>query len=333
VKRRAVTRRAEARRPESPVDLAVTVGPLRLRNPVLAASGTFGYGTEFLPYLKLADLGGFVTKGLSPRPRRGNAPPRTCETAAGMLNAIGLANVGVDAFLEEKLPALRDCGTVVIANVFGETRDEYVQVARRLNGAAGLHGIELNLSCPNTEKGGIAFGVSPPLIEEVVGAVRRAAPDLPLIVKLTPNITDIAVAARAAKVAGADILSLVNTFLGMAVDLKARRPVLDNVVGGLSGPAIKPLALYMVHRVHREIDLPIIGMGGIASAVDALEFMVAGSSAVQVGTVNFFDPTASTRMVGDMEAWCRAQGIRRVRDLTGTLRLPGGTPGGPRSAP
>ena len=316
----------------APVDLSVGVGPLRLKNPVIAASGTFGYGTEFLPYLALADLGGFVTKGLSPRPRRGNAPPRTCETAAGMLNAIGLANVGVEAFLEEKLPALRDCGTAVIANVFGETRDEYVQVARRLNGAAGLAAIELNLSCPNTEKGGIAFGVSPPLIEEVVGAVRRAAPDLPLIVKLTPNITDIVVAARAARAGGADILSLVNTFLGMAVDLRRRRPVLDNVVGGLSGPAIKPLALYMVHRVFREVDLPVIGMGGIVDAADALEFMVAGSRAVQIGTVNFFEPTAAGRIVAGLETWCREQGVRRVRDITGTLRLPAGGDVVPRAA-
>lgn len=320
------------RLPGPPTDLSVRLGPLRLKNPVVAASGTFGYGTEFLPYLDLADLGGFVTKGLSLLPRRGNAPPRTCETPSGMLNAIGLANVGVEAFLAEKLPALRDCGTVVIANVFGETQDEYVAVARRLGGARGLHAIELNLSCPNTEKGGIAFGVSPPVIREVVGAVRRAAPDLPLIVKLTPNITDVALAARAAKEGGADILSLVNTFLGMAVDLKTRRPVLDNVVGGLSGPAIKPLALYMVHRVYREVDLPIMGMGGISRAGDALEFIVAGSTAVQVGTLNFIDPGATVRLVREIDAWCRREGVRAVRDLTGTLRLPEGTPPGPCTA-
>ncbi|OLD64117.1 MAG: dihydroorotate dehydrogenase B catalytic subunit [Acidobacteria bacterium 13_1_40CM_2_68_5] len=310
-------------------DLSVRLGPLSLKNPIVAASGTFGYGTEFLPYLKLADLGGFVTKGLSLLPRRGNAPPRTCETPSGMLNAIGLANVGVDAFLDEKLPALRGCGTAVIANVFGETREEYVAVARRLNGAPDLQAIELNLSCPNTEKGGIAFGVSPPVIREVVGAVRRAAPGLPLIVKLTPNITDIAVAGRAARDGGADMLSLVNTFLGMAVDLRARRPVLDNAVGGLSGPAIKPLALYMVQRVYREVGLPIMGMGGISGAEDALEFMVAGSAAVQVGTANFFDPTASVRMVRDIDAWCRREGIRAVRELTGTLQFPHGAPPAP----
>ncbi|OLC53668.1 MAG: dihydroorotate dehydrogenase B catalytic subunit [Acidobacteria bacterium 13_1_40CM_4_69_4] len=310
-------------------DLSVKLGPLSLKNPIVAASGTFGYGTELLPYLRLADLGGFVTKGLSLEPRRGNAPPRTCETPSGMLNAIGLANVGVEAFLDEKLPALRGCGTVVIANVFGETREEYVAVARRLNGAPDLHAIELNLSCPNTEKGGIAFGVSPPVVREVVAAVRRAAPGLPLIVKLTPNITDVAAAARAARDGGADILSLVNTFLGMAIDLKARRPVLDNVVGGLSGPAIKPLALYMVQRVYREVGLPIMGMGGISRAEDALEFMVAGSAAVQVGTVNFFDPTASVRMVRDIDAWCRRERIRAVRDLTGSLRLPKGVPAAP----
>src|SRR5207247_934867 len=286
---------------------------------------------ELLPYLRLADLGGFVTKGLSLLPRRGNAPPRTCETPSGMLNAIGLANIGVEAFLAEKLPALRGCGTVVIANVFGETQEEYVAVSRRLNGATGLAALELNLSCPNTEKGGLAFGVSPPVIRAVVAAVRRAAPDQPLIVKLTPNITDVAAAGQAAKDGGADILSLVNTFLGMAIDLTTRRPVLDNVVGGLSGPAIKPQALYMVHRVYREVGLPVLGMGGISRAEDALEFMLAGSSAVQVGTLNFFDPTGSVRLVREIEAWCRSAGVRAVRDLTGTLRLPAGRPPAPCS--
>lgn len=311
------------------MDLSVTLGPLRLKNPVVAASGTFGYGTELLPYLDLSSLGGLVTKGLSLKPRAGNAPARTCETAAGMLNAIGLANVGVETFLEEKLPALRGHDTAIIANVFGETADEYVAVARRLNGAPGLHAIELNLSCPNTEKGGIAFGVSPSVIEEVVGMVRRAAPDLPLIVKLTPNITDIAVAARAAREGGADVLSLVNTFLGMAIDLPSRRPVLDNVVGGLSGPAIKPLALYMVHRVHREVALPILGMGGIATVEDALEFMLAGSGAVQIGTANFFDPGGSARIVREMQAWCLREGIGAVREIVGTLRLPERPPQAP----
>ncbi len=310
-------------------DLSVQVGPLRLKNPVVAASGTFGYGLEFLPFLRLSDLGGLVTKGLSLRPRPGNAPPRTCETAAGMLNAIGLANIGVEAFLRDKLPELRRHGATIIANVFGETLDEYVEVARRLHGALGLHAIELNLSCPNTEKGGIAFGVEPPIITEVVRAVRRAAPGLPLIVKLTPNITDISVAGRAARDGGADILSLVNTFLGMAVDLKARCPVLDNVVGGLSGPAIKPLALYMVHRVYREVGLPVIGMGGIESAEDALQFMVAGSSAVQIGTANFYDPAASVRVVRGIGAWCRKERIRAVREIIGTLQMPRDGAAGP----
>ncbi|MFQ5877190.1 MAG: dihydroorotate dehydrogenase [Acidobacteriota bacterium] len=310
------------------VDLSVTLGPLRLKNPVVAASGTFGYGLEFLPFLKLSGLGGFVTKGLSLRPRPGNAPPRTCETASGMLNAIGLANIGVEAFLEEKLPALRRHDTAIIANIFGETIEEYVAVARRLNGADGLSAIELNLSCPNTERGGIAFGVAPAVIREAVAAVRRAASHLPLIVKLTPNITDIAVAARAAAGGGADILSLVNTFVAMAVDLEARRPVLDNVVGGLSGPAIKPLALYLVHRVRGAVDLPIMGIGGIARAEDALEFLITGSSAVQVGTVNFYDPTASVRMVGEIASWCRRRGVAAVRDLIGTLKVGGASPTG-----
>jgi dihydroorotate dehydrogenase (NAD+) catalytic subunit len=302
-----------------------------LKNPVLTASGTFGYGLEFLPYLRLSDLGGFVTKGLSLNPRPGNPPVRTCETPSGMLNAIGLANIGVEAFVEQKLPELRRHDTAIIANVFGETIEEYVAVARRLDSATGLAAIELNLSCPNTDKGGIAFGVSPPLIREVVGAVRRAAAHLPLIVKLTPNITDISTAARAAAEAGADILSLVNTFLGMAIDLESRRPILDNVVGGLSGPAIKPLALYLVHKVHRDVGLPVIGMGGIASSTDALEFMVAGSSAVQIGTANFYDPGGSVRVVREIEDWCRRKKIGAVRELIGTLRLPR-TPTGPPAA-
>lgn len=313
----------------APIDLSVTLGPLRLKNPILAASGTFGYGTEFTPHLNLSDLGGFVTKGLSLQPRPGNAPPRTCETASGMLNAIGLANVGVDAFLADKLPRLESYDTAVIANVFGESRAEYVAVAERLNGAPGLHAIELNLSCPNTDKGGIAFGVSPPVIRDVVTAVRRAAPDLPLIVKLTPNITDIAEAGRAARDGGADILSLVNTFLGLAIDLAARRPVLDNIVGGLSGPAIKPLALYMVDRIYNEVDLPIIGIGGIATVEDALEFILAGSSAVQVGTANFYNPSGCGRMVRALSTWCRMEKITAIRDLVGTLRGPGGAVPGP----
>jgi dihydroorotate dehydrogenase (NAD+) catalytic subunit len=303
-------------------DLSVTLGPLRLKNPVIAASGTFGYGTEFDAYFDLTALGGFVTKGLSLKPRRGNAPQRTCETAAGMLNAIGLANVGVEAFVRDKLPPLAGRDVAVIANVFGETQDEYVAVASRLNGAKGVHALELNLSCPNTEKGGLAFGVSPVLTREVVAAVRRAAPDLPLMVKLTPNVTDIAEAARAAADGGADILSLVNTFLGMAIDLEHRRPVLDNVVGGLSGPAIKPLALYMVHKVATSVRLPIVGMGGVASATDALEFMIAGASAVQIGTANFYDPQGPARLVRDLRAWCRREKVAAVRDVTGTLRLP-----------
>lgn len=310
----------------APIDLSVDLGPLQLKNPVVAASGTFGYGTEFSSYLDLSSLGGIVTKGLSLKPRLGNAPARTCETASGMLNAIGLANVGVDAFIADKLPALRRYKTAVIANVFGESEEEYVAVARRLNGAAGLHAIELNLSCPNTSRGGLAFGVSPPMTRQVVAAVRRAAPDLPLIVKLTPNVTDITEGAKAARDGGADILSLVNTFLGMAIDLPTRRPVLDNVVGGLSGPAIKPLALYMVHRVFRAVDLPIMGMGGITTAEDALEFMVAGSTAVQVGTANFFKPSACQEIGRAMASWCREADLASVREIIGSLQLPATRP-------
>ena len=316
------------RRSTVPIDLSVNLGPLRLKNPVVAASGTFGYGTEFAPYLDLSRLGGLVTKGLSLKPRRGNAPARTCETASGMLNAIGLANVGVEAFIAEKLPALRRYETAVIANVFGESEEEYVAVARRLNGAIGLHAIELNLSCPNTDRGGIAFGVSPPMTRQVVAAVRRAAPDLPLIVKLAPNVTDIAEVALAARDGGADILSLVNTFLSMAIDLPTRRPVLDNVVGGLSGPAIKPLALYLVHRVYRAVDLPIMGMGGITTTEDALEFMVAGSTAVQIGTANFFHPATCEDIGRTMALWCREAGISAIRDIVGSLQIPERRPDG-----
>jgi dihydroorotate dehydrogenase (NAD+) catalytic subunit len=302
----------------SSVDLGVSLGPLKLKNPVVTASGTFGYGTEFLSFFDLSLLGGLVVKGLSLKPREGNRPPRIFETPSGMLNAIGLQNVGVDRFVEDKLPELRQYDTAVLANVYGETMDEYVEVCRRLEGARGLAGIELNVSCPNTERGGMEFGVDPSILARLVSKVRQVTAG-PLIVKLSPNVTDIRETARAAVDGGADILSLVNTFTGMCIDAEARRPVLDNEIGGLSGPAIKPLALFMTHRVASAVQVPLMGRGGIMNAVDAVEFMLAGATAVQMGTANFVDPMAAARLVDGLADWCSSHGVERVRDLVGSL--------------
>jgi len=301
------------------MDLSVEIAGIRLKNPVIAASGTFGYGLEFAHLLDLNVLGGLVVKGLSREPMAGNPAPRLVETAAGMLNAIGLQNVGVDAFVREKLPDLRKYDTAVFANIFGNSTEDYVAVAERLESAAGLAGYEINVSCPNTKQGGIIFGVDPALTHEVTAAVRKVA-RRPVIVKLSPNVTDIAVMARAAEEAGADAISLVNTFVGMAVDLDTRRPALPNVTGGLSGPAIKPIALRMVYQAAAAVKIPVIGMGGIANGRDALEFMVAGAAAVEVGTTTFWDPQAPARIVKEMEAWCRSNGIERIRSLTKTLQ-------------
>jgi len=299
-------------------DLSVELGPLRLKNPVLTASGTFGYGLEFLPYLELSRLGGLVSKGLSPRPRQGNPPARICETPSGMLNTIGLQNVGVDNFLEEKLPELRKFDTAVVANVFGETEDEYVEVCAKLDGADGLAAIELNVSCPNVEKGGMIFGNQPEPLRRVTEVCRRST-SLPLIVKLSPNVTDIRDTARAAADGGADIISLVNTFVGMAIDVESRRPVLAKISGGLSGPAIRPLAVWMTWQVRQAVSLPIIGMGGIVEAADAIQFLLAGASAVQVGTANFIHPDAAMRVVAGLEDYLSRHGIASVRELVGAL--------------
>jgi len=299
--------------------LAVEVGPLKLKNPVITASGTFGYGTEFLPFADLRRLGGICVKGLSLKPRKGNPPPRTFETPAGMINAIGLANVGVEEFVTQKLPALRPYGTAVIANVFGETVEEYVEVARIASEGEGLAALELNISCPNTERGGRVFGCDPDGTRRVVSAVRKVT-SLPLIVKLTPNVTDIVDIARAAMDSGADILSLVNTFLGIAVNLEHRKLVLANGVGGVSGPAIKPQALYLVHRVCREMKVPVIGMGGIMNATDALEFMLVGARAIQVGTANFVDPASSIKILDGIVEVLHRMRIEDVNDLVGSLK-------------
>ena len=309
------------------VDLSVELAPpsaglagLRLKNPILVASGTFGYGVEFADLVDLKRLGGIVVKGLSAQPIEGAPAPRLCETPAGMLNAVGLQNIGVRRFIAEKLPALRQYDTAIIANVFGHTVEEYVEVISQLEQAEGLAAYELNISCPNVKKGGMQFGIDPELTREVVGAARRAAARRPLMVKLSPNVTDILALARAAAEAGTDALSVANTWTGMAIDLEARRSRLGQPTGGLSGPAIKPLALRMVWEVARAVRVPVIGLGGIATGADALEFLVAGARAVQVGTANFVQPSAAVRILEEVENYCRKNGIASVKELCGTLK-------------
>lgn len=300
------------------VDLSVKVGEVELSNPVILASGTVGYGGEFSELVDLNKLGGIVVKGLSVHVEQGNPTPRIVETPGGMLNSIGLQNIGADAFLEEKLPFLRRHDLAVIANVWGRTVEEYIGVAERLDGAEGLTALELNISCPNIKEGGIGFGTDPRLTEEVTRAVRDAS-SLPLWVKLTPGVTDIGELARAAEAGGADALSVINTLRGMTVDVATRRPTLATIFGGLSGPAILPIALYMVFETRRATDLPILGIGGIEGIAQALQFFVVGASAIQVGTANFYDPTATERLVDDLATWCADNGIASIDELVGTL--------------
>lgn len=301
------------------LNLQVELAGLQLKNLIVAASGTFGYGVEFAAQVDLNRLGGLVVKGLSAQPMEGAPAPRLCETASGMLNAVGLQNIGVRAFIAEKLPALRAYDTVVIANVFGHTVEEYVEVIERLEEAEGVAAYELNISCPNVKKGGVEFGTNPQLTAEVVGAAKRAAKRRPLVVKLSPNVTDICELARAAVEAGADALSVVNTWRGMAIDLATRRSRLGSATGGLSGPAIKPLALRMVWEVARAVQVPVIGIGGIARGEDALEFLVAGARAVEVGTANFVQPYATIRILEEVETYCRSNKIAAISDLQGTF--------------
>jgi dihydroorotate dehydrogenase (NAD+) catalytic subunit len=297
--------------------LAVRLGPLELENPIATASGTFGYGLEFTDFVDLASLGAICTKGLSLEPHAGNPPPRICETPAGMLNAIGLQNVGVEVFLREKLPKLRELAATVIANVWGDVEEDYVAVVEALEGAEGLAAVELNISCPNVERGGMLFGNSPALTRSLVARV-RAATRRPLIVKLSPNAPDLVESARAAREAGADVLSLVNTFVGMALDPHTGRPRLSFGTGGLSGPAIRPLAVRMVYQVRKALpDTPLMGIGGIAELSDVLEFLAAGADAVQIGTANFKDPGVSGRLVGELAAYCEERHVG-VRDLVGS---------------
>jgi dihydroorotate dehydrogenase (NAD+) catalytic subunit len=302
------------------VDLSVNIGAVRLSNPIIAASGTFGYGIEFAHLVDLNRLGGIVVKGLSLEPMAGAPAPRLCETPSGMLNAVGLQNIGVRAFVAEKLPALRSFQTPVIANVFGCTIEEYVGVIRILEDAEGLAAYELNISCPNTAHGGIQFGSAPRLVSEVVAAARGSA-KRPLWVKLSPNVTDIAAIARAAEDAGADALTVANTYQGMSVDTRTRKSQVGRVTGGLSGPAIRPITLRLVYEASRAVKIPIVGLGGIEKANDILEYLIVGARAVQVGTANFADPTACETLVGWLEKACHMYNIHKICDLVGTLHV------------
>lgn len=299
--------------------LEVEIAGIRFKNPVLPASGTFGYGLEFLPFFDLSRLGGFCTKGLSPKPLKGNPPPRIAETSAGMLNAIGLQNVGVKVFIEEKLPQLRAYDTQVIANVFGYSIDDYLEVVQMLNDADGVAAYELNISCPNVKQGGTQFGNDPVLAAEVTAAVKKAS-TRPVIVKLSPNAGDLIGVARAVEDAGADAVSLINTIVGMSIDVYTHRPRLAFATGGLSGPSIKPIAVRMVYEVSKVLRIPRIGIGGIVSAMDAIEFILAGATAVQIGTANYADPCAALRLVEGLETYCQEQKVARITDLVGAVK-------------
>ena len=304
-------------------DLGATVCGIALRNPVLAASGTFAYGVEFADQVDLNALGGFVVKGLSREPIEGNPPPRVYESEAGMINSIGLQNIGVRAFVRDKLPALARLRTAVFANIFGNLVEDYVEVVRVLNDHEGLAGYELNVSCPNTSHGGIYFSSDPCLLGEVVTAAKRVA-KRPVIAKLSPNVSAIEPLARAAEESGADGLSLVNTLISLAIDARTRRPRIGAGFGGLSGPAIKPLALRMVYQAAKAVKIPVIGLGGIATGEDAAEFMIAGASAVQVGTATFWDPRSPLRIAGELEAFLRHEKIARAAELVVTLKFSDG---------
>src|SRR5271154_648295 len=302
-------------------DMRVTVAGVEFRSPVIAASGTFAYGVEFEDVVAMDRIGGFVTKGLSRQPMAGNPSPRIIETAAGMINAIGLQNMGVEAFISEKLPKLLGMsGTVVIANVFGFTISDCLEVIEMLNDAPGIAMYELNASCPNTSHGGMVFGTDPPQLWELTARCKAAA-KRPLMVKLSPNVTDIGLMARVVEDGGADAVSLVNTFVSLVIDVETGRPRIANITGGLSGPAIKPIAVRMVHEVSKVVKIPVVGMGGIARAEDAVEFMMAGATAVQVGTASYADPRAVEKIANGLKRWCGAHEVAQVRSLTGSAKL------------
>ena len=303
------------------IDLATDIGSLKLKNPVLVASGTFGYGEEFHEsFYDISRLGAVVTKGISLKPRVGNDMPRVIETASGMLNAIGLANVGIDSLVTDKLPFLKKTGATIVVNILGSTVDEYAEVAKRLDAETDVDAIELNISCPNVKCGGLQFGVDPEAAAEATHAVRKAF-SRTLIVKLSPQTSSVPAMARAVEDAGADAISLINTIPAMAIDVETRRPILANVTGGLSGPAIKPIALRMVMEAHSAVKVPVIGMGGIMNATDAIEFILAGASAIEIGTANFVRPMAAMEIIEGSEAYCRKEGVGKIADLTGSLKL------------
>jgi dihydroorotate dehydrogenase (NAD+) catalytic subunit len=300
-------------------NMSVKIGKLKLKNPVMTASGTFGYGEEYADYVDLNKLGAIVVKGLSLKPRAGNPPPRIMETTGGMLNAVGLQNIGVDAFIEEKLPFLRQYETKVIVNIYGESYDEYKKVAQKLSSAKGVHALEVNISCPNVQKGGLSFGADPKTAATVTRKVKDAT-DLPVIVKLTPNVTDITTIAMAVEKAGADAISLINTITGMSVNILTKKPRLKNITGGLSGPAIKPVALRMVWQVLQKVTVPIIGIGGIMCAEDALEFLILGAKAVQIGTANFINPQATIEVITGIERYMQISNIANINKIIGTFK-------------
>jgi dihydroorotate dehydrogenase (NAD+) catalytic subunit len=302
------------------IDLSVELAGIRLSNPVITASGTFGYGEEFDRFADLRRIGGICVKGTSARPIEGNLPPRLFPTPSGMLNSIGLENVGVDAFIRDKMPFLRKTGCAVFVNVFGFNEEEYVQVVDKLNTCDGIACYELNISCPNTDRGGLVFGQSPELTERLTGALKKRS-GRPIIVKLSPNVTDIAELARAAEAGGADALTVANTFLAMAIDTETFQPRVHTVTAGLSGPAIRPITLRMVYQCARAVKIPVIGLGGISKAEDAVEYILAGASAVQVGTANFHDPRASLNVLSGLEKFLKQRGLSSIRDLVGQMRV------------
>lgn len=296
-----------------------TIGPLKLKNRIMTASGTFGYGLKFGGKMDISKIGAIVTKGLSVEPSEGNPMPRICETAAGMLNSIGLQNIGLEKFERDIIPKLKKTGAAVIVNFFGESQSGYVEAARILDRIEGVHGLEMNVSCPNVERGGIQFGTDPEVLEKLTASVRKAT-SLPLIVKLSPNVTDIKPFAKGVENAGADGVSAINTLLGMAIDIKTGKPKLARITGGLSGPAIKPVALRMVYECAKTVKIPVIGIGGISSVDDVVEFLLAGADAVQVGTFNFVEPGCSERIASELEEYCRQNSISDVGELVGGMK-------------
>jgi dihydroorotate dehydrogenase (NAD+) catalytic subunit len=301
------------------MNLTVNIGKLKLKNPVMTASGTFGYGEEYSEFLDLNELGAVVVKGISLKPRQGNPSPRICETPAGMLNSIGLQNVGLDDFLNIKLPYLKKFDTKIVVNILGNTIEEYLELAEALDNS-GIDAIELNVSCPNVDKGGMLFGTDKKLLEKLIKKIRRVVKNSVLITKLSPNVSDIGGFAKAAEESGSDAVSLINTIPGMAIDVKTRKPKIANIIGGLSGPAIKPIALRMVYEANKSINIPIIGIGGIMNVEDAIEFMLAGATAIEVGTANFINPTATIDIINGLKSYLESNGISDVRKLTGGLK-------------